>query len=102
MISLSSDVTSDRSLIVFNVYDKRHDNETSFLGTLQIKPVLINDHAVDQWYKWVDFPLFYFRFWFFDLLNIHFRLKPFETEVVTGEIRIQVTYEHLQVWFSPL
>ncbi|GJJ07314.1 hypothetical protein Clacol_001515 [Clathrus columnatus] len=70
----SSDVTSDRSTIVFNVYDRRHDNERSFLGTLQIKPILVNDHTVDHWYK----------------------LQPFENEVVTGEIRVQVTYEQLQ------
>ncbi|KAF8528809.1 Pkinase-domain-containing protein [Hysterangium stoloniferum] len=71
---VSFDVTSDRSMITINVYDRRHDTERSFLGTLQIKPVLLHDHTVDQWYK----------------------LRPFENEVVTGEIRMQVTYEQLQ------
>ncbi|KAF8592617.1 kinase-like protein [Ramaria rubella] len=68
------DVTSDQSMITLNVYDRRHDTEHSFLGTLQIKPVLLHDHTVDQWYK----------------------LRPFENEVVTGEIRVQVTYEQAQ------
>lgn len=45
-----SDVTSEASLITFNVYD-RAVSDQGFLGTVQIKPVLIHDHTVDQWYK---------------------------------------------------
>jgi hypothetical protein len=47
-----SDVTSEASVITFNVYD-RAVLDQGFLGTAQIKPVLIHDHTVDQWYKYV-------------------------------------------------
>ncbi|KAF9246987.1 kinase-like domain-containing protein [Melanogaster broomeanus] len=66
---VSFDVTSEESLITFNVYDRVSDQ--FFLGTVQIKPVLIHDHTVDQWYK----------------------LRPFENEVVSGEMRVQITFE---------
>ena len=45
-----SDVTSEESLITFNVYD-RAVSDQGFLGTVQIKPALVHDHTVDQWYK---------------------------------------------------
>ncbi|KAA1466307.1 kinase-like protein [Dentipellis sp. KUC8613] len=67
---VSFDVTSEDSTIAFNVYD-RADNEHGFLGHVQLKPVLVHDHTVDQWYK----------------------LLPLENEVVTGEVRIQITFE---------
>ncbi|KAJ7937273.1 putative serine/threonine protein kinase [Mycena leptocephala] len=67
---VSFDVTSEASLITFNVYD-RAVVDHGFLGTVQIKPVLVHDHTVDQWYK----------------------LRPFENEVVSGEMRVQVTFE---------
>jgi len=47
-----SDVTSEASAITFNVYDRAVEDQ-GFLGTVQIKPVLIHDHTVDQWYKYV-------------------------------------------------
>ena len=47
-----SDVTSEASVITFNVYD-RSVVDQGFMGTVQIKPVLIHDHTVDQWYKYV-------------------------------------------------
>lgn len=49
-ILFPSDVTSEASLITFNVYD-RAVSDQGFLGTVQIKPVLIHDYTVDQWYK---------------------------------------------------
>jgi hypothetical protein len=49
--AIHSDVTSEESLITFNVYDRVSDQ--FFLGTFQIKPVLIHDHTVDQWFKYV-------------------------------------------------
>ncbi|THH20139.1 hypothetical protein EW146_g1173 [Bondarzewia mesenterica] len=58
------------SNITFNVYDRAQE-EHGFLGNVQFKPVLVHDHTVDQWYK----------------------LKPLENETVTGEIRIQITFE---------
>lgn len=67
---VSFDVTSDTSLITFNIYD-RSVNDLGFLGTMQIKPVLVHEHTVDQWYK----------------------LRPYENEPVTGEMRVQVTFE---------
>lgn len=46
----TSDVTSEESLITFNVYD-RAVSDQGFLGTVQIRPALVHDHTVDQWYK---------------------------------------------------
>ncbi|KAG1762313.1 kinase-like domain-containing protein [Suillus occidentalis] len=66
---VSFDVTSEESLVSFNLYDRVADH--LFLGTVQIKPVLIHDHTVDQWYK----------------------LRPFESEVISGEMRVQITFE---------
>ncbi|KAI6117641.1 kinase-like protein [Pisolithus croceorrhizus] len=66
---VSFDVTSEDSVVTFSVYDRVSDHH--FLGTVQIKPVLIHDHTVDQWYK----------------------LLPLENEVVTGEMRVQITFE---------
>jgi serine/threonine protein kinase len=67
---VSFDVTSEEPVIIFNVYD-RSIKDQGFLGTVQIKPVLIHDHTVDQWYK----------------------LLPHENEVVSGEMRVQITFE---------
>lgn len=67
---VSFDVTSEDSLITFNIYDRTVD-DPGFLGTVQVKPLLIHDHTVDQWYK----------------------LVPFENEVVSGEMRVQITFE---------
>ncbi|GJE84119.1 Pkinase-domain-containing protein [Phanerochaete sordida] len=67
---VSFDVTSDTSLITFNIYD-RSVNDLGFLGTMQIKPVLVHEHTVDQWYK----------------------LRPYENEPVAGEMRVQMTFE---------
>ncbi|KAF8665581.1 hypothetical protein AX16_000039 [Volvariella volvacea WC 439] len=67
---VSFDVTSEDSVISFNVYD-RAALDQCFLGTMKIKPLLVHDHTVDQWYK----------------------LIPYENEAVTGEMRVQVTFE---------
>jgi hypothetical protein len=45
-----SDVTSEESVITLNVYD-RAASDQGFLGAVQIKPVLVHEHTVDQWYK---------------------------------------------------
>ncbi|KAL0949558.1 hypothetical protein HGRIS_009607 [Hohenbuehelia grisea] len=70
---VSFDVTSQTSVISFNVYDRndRGDMEGGFLGTMQIKPILVHDHTIDQWHK----------------------LHPFENETVSGEMRVQITFE---------
>ncbi|KAF8640120.1 hypothetical protein AX17_001356 [Amanita inopinata Kibby_2008] len=67
---VSFDVTSEDSLITFNVYD-RSVSDLGFLGNIQIKPLLVHDHTVDQWYK----------------------LLPLENESVSGEMRVQITFE---------
>jgi serine/threonine protein kinase len=67
---VSFDVTSEDSLVSFNVYDRSTEDQ-GFLGTFQLKPVLVHDHTVDQWYK----------------------LKPYNQEVVSGEMRVQITFE---------
>lgn len=101
---LSSDVTSEESLVSFNLYDRVADH--LFLGTVQIKPVLIHDHTVDQWYKYVP-----------SRTTSHLpcqlssrpsvtngiiclcthRLRPFENEVISGEMRVQITFEQYKV-----
>ncbi|KZO97964.1 serine/threonine protein kinase [Calocera viscosa TUFC12733] len=68
---VSFDVTSDDSYISFNVYDRSVEPET-FLGALELKPVLIHEHTVDQWHK--------------------LRARD-ASEQVSGEIRIQLRYE---------
>ncbi|KAF8607733.1 serine/threonine protein kinase [Ceratobasidium sp. AG-I] len=67
------DVTQDTTPITFSVYDRQDDNE-AFLGMLEMKPILKHDHTVDQWMK----------------------LRPRESESVTGEIRVQITYEQFK------
>ncbi|EUC67414.1 Serine/Threonine kinase catalytic domain protein [Rhizoctonia solani AG-3 Rhs1AP] len=67
------DVTQDNTMITFTVYDRQEEDE-AFLGMLEMKPVLKHDHTVDQWIK----------------------LRPRESEPVTGEIRVQITYEQFQ------
>ena len=56
-----SDVTSEEAIITLNCYDRAVPDQ-GFLGTVQIKPVLIHDHTVDQWYKSVSSPRLYL-FW---------------------------------------
>ncbi|KAK7695957.1 hypothetical protein QCA50_000596 [Cerrena zonata] len=67
---VSFDVTSEQSAITLNVYD-RTSNDLGFLGTFQVRPVLVHEHTIDHWYK----------------------LKPYDNEPVTGEIRVQITFE---------
>lgn len=94
-----SDVTSQESQITFNVYD-RGVEEHGFLGTVQIKPALIHDHTVDQWHKYVLFP-FIFRYMKYSSIH-QSRLRPFENEVVSGEMRVQITFEQFIVRFFDL
>jgi hypothetical protein len=39
-------------MIQFNIYD-RADEDHGFMGSVKVKPTLVHDHAVDQWYKYV-------------------------------------------------
>ncbi len=49
---LPSDVTSEESTIQFNIYDRADENH-GFIGSVQVKPTLVHDHTVDQWFKYV-------------------------------------------------
>lgn len=71
---MASDVTSDQSHLTFNVYDRTLE-EHSFLGFMDLKPAFVHDQTVDQWYK----------------------LQSQDGEPISGEIRVQVTYEQFQV-----
>lgn len=90
---LSSDVTSEESHLICNIYDRSEETH-SFLGTAQIKPTLQHDHTVDHWYKCVIVSLdpLATRSNFFVL-----RLTPLESEPISGEIRVQITFEAYKV-----
>ncbi|KAF5363555.1 hypothetical protein D9756_000848 [Leucocoprinus leucothites] len=75
---VSFDITSEDSQITCNVYDRAVADQ-GFLGAVKIKPVLVHDHTVDDWFK----------------------LQPIENEVITGEIRVQVTFEQYKVGSPP-
>ena len=51
-----SDVTSEESTIQFNIYD-RAEEKHRFIGSRKVKPTLVHDHTIDQWYKYVS-PIF--------------------------------------------
>ncbi|KAG8810651.1 Serine/threonine-protein kinase [Serendipita sp. 399] len=69
---VSFDVTSERSILVLDIYDRKFDGVDGYLGTVEIKPALVHDRAVDAWHK----------------LESHGDAK----HPITGEIRLQVTY----------
>lgn len=51
--STHSDVTTDASVIVINIYDRFADEAcptSGFLGMLEIKPAFVHDSSVDSWY----------------------------------------------------
>ncbi|KAF8760166.1 Protein kinase C terminal domain [Rhizoctonia solani] len=89
--SLRSDVTQENTTITFTVYDRQEEDE-AFLGMLEMKPVLKHEHTVDQWIKSVP-PL---HLPILHILTAFHRLRPRESEPVTGEIRVQITYEQFQ------
>ena len=39
-------------MIQFNIYDRADENH-EFIGCVKVKPTLVHDYAVDQWYKYV-------------------------------------------------
>ena len=64
------------------------------MGSVKVKPTLVHDHTVDQWYKYV-LPIA-------ASFNSHTsqRLGPYENEPnISGEIRIQITFEQYKVAF---
>ncbi|GAB1524960.1 Serine/threonine-protein kinase [Rhizoctonia solani] len=68
------------------------EEDEAFLGMLEMKPVLKHEHTVDQWIKSVP-PL---HLPILHILTAFHRLRPRESEPVTGEIRVQITYEQFQ------
>ncbi|GAA6020250.1 hypothetical protein JCM11491_003864 [Sporobolomyces phaffii] len=66
------DVMNEKSPLVLQIYDRSIEEEC-FLGFAEIRPRLVNNHTIDQW-----FPL---------------QARPGEDHAVTGEIRIQIRYE---------
>ena len=64
------------------------------MGSVKVKPTLVHDHTVDQWYKYVliiaSLPL--------PVFSRFARLGPYENEPnITGEIRVQITFEQSKV-----
>ncbi|SCV71875.1 BQ2448_4569 [Microbotryum intermedium] len=69
------DVMNEKSVVQVQIYDRAVEEEM-FLGLCEIRPKLVNNHTVDEW----------------------FPLRPrSEDELVTGEIRIQIRYEKFDV-----
>ncbi|KAK4704769.1 serine/threonine protein kinase SCH9, partial [Phenoliferia sp. Uapishka_3] len=68
------DVMNEKSVVQVQIFDRSVEEEM-FLGMTEIRPRLVNGHTVDQW----------------------FALSPRAEEVVTGEIRIQIRYEKLDL-----
>ncbi|GAA5921780.1 hypothetical protein JCM3775_001817 [Rhodotorula graminis] len=66
------DVMNEKSVLQVQIYDRSIEEEC-FLGQCEIRPKLVNNHTVDQW-----FPL---------------TARPGEDHEVTGEIRVQIRYE---------
>ena len=91
----SSDVTSQDSLITCMVYD-RAVTHPGFLGSFKIKPPSVHDLTLDHWFKSVS-PSFFFK-----PLLIPFRLHPIGNEPVSGEVRIQVSFEQYKVCIPSL
>ena len=58
-----------------------------------MKPTLVHDHTVDHWYKYVRTPQILVTHTNFFVL----RLTPLENEPVTGEMRVQITFEAYKV-----
>ncbi|KAG0661387.1 hypothetical protein C6P46_003984 [Rhodotorula mucilaginosa] len=70
------DVMNDKSVLQVQIYDRSIEEEV-FLGFCEMRPRLVNRHTIDQW-----FPL---------------AARPGEDHEVTGEIRIQISYEKYDV-----
>ncbi|KAL8281126.1 hypothetical protein RQP46_006484 [Phenoliferia psychrophenolica] len=68
------DVMNEKSVVQIQIYDRSVEEEV-FLGMAEIRPRLVNGYTIDQW----------------------FALSPRADETVTGEIRIQIRYEKLDL-----
>ncbi|BGP16551.1 hypothetical protein JCM10213_000537 [Rhodosporidiobolus nylandii] len=70
------DVMNEKSVLQVQIYDRSIEEEM-FLGFCEIRPKLVNNHTVDQWFS--------------------LAARPGEDHDVTGEIRIQIRYEKFDV-----
>ncbi|GAA5894298.1 uncharacterized protein JCM6883_003778 [Sporobolomyces salmoneus] len=70
------DVMNEKSPLVLQIYDRSIEEEC-FLGFAELRPKLINNHTIDQWFA--------------------LQARPGEDHAVTGEIRIQIRYEKYDV-----
>lgn len=50
----SSDVMNEKSVLQVQIYDRSIEEEM-FLGMCEIRPRLVNNHTVDQWFPCVFF-----------------------------------------------
>ncbi|GAA6000117.1 hypothetical protein JCM10207_006060, partial [Rhodosporidiobolus poonsookiae] len=66
------DVMNEKSVLQVQIYDRSIEEEM-FLGFAEIRPKLVNNHVVDQWFQ--------------------LAARPGEDHDVTGEIRIQIRYD---------
>lgn len=66
------DVMNEKSPLVLQIYDRSIEEEC-FLGFAELRPKLVNNHTIDQWFA--------------------LQARPGEDHAVTGEIRIQIRYE---------
>lgn len=67
---------NEKSPLVLQIYDRSIEEEC-FLGFAELRPKLVNNHTIDQWFA--------------------LQARPGEDHAVTGEIRIQIRYEKYDV-----
>ncbi|KIM25943.1 hypothetical protein M408DRAFT_25836 [Serendipita vermifera MAFF 305830] len=72
---VSFDVTSERSILSLDIYDRKYEGVEGYLGTVEIKPALVHDRPVDVWHK----------------LESHGVIDA--SHPITGELRVQITYQ---------
>ncbi|GAA5967205.1 hypothetical protein JCM3765_001736 [Sporobolomyces pararoseus] len=70
------DVMNEKSPLVLQIYDRSIEEEC-FLGFAELRPKLVNNHTIDQWFA--------------------LQARPGEDHAVTGEIRIQIRYEKYDI-----
>ncbi|GAA5843427.1 hypothetical protein JCM11251_002475 [Rhodosporidiobolus azoricus] len=63
---------NEKSVLQVQIYDRSIEEEM-FLGYCEVRPKLVNNHVVDQWFS--------------------LAARPGEDHDVTGEIRVQIRYE---------
>lgn len=90
---------NDKSVLQVQIYDRSIEEEV-FLGFCEMRPRLVNRHTIDQWFPCVSST--HATWQESVVLTLFFpenRLaaRPGEDHEVTGEIRIQISYEKYDV-----